>query len=402
VLDAIFGPERFINEVVWVRTGAKGSQMNRLPSNHDVILSYGKSAAAVWSEVMVPYDLDNLDAATDAKYSQLDPDGRRYQLTSLLHPEQGMRPNLDYEVMGVRRTWRWSKDRMEKAIADGRVVQTAPGRVPREKRYLDEQKGRLIGDVWTDINPLNSQAAERLGYPTQKPLALLERIITASSNPGDVVLDPFCGCGTTVDAAQKLGRRWVGIDVTYLAVDLIDKRLRHTYGDDVADTYTLHGIPLDLDGARALFTANAFDFERWAVSLVDGQPNTKQVGDKGIDGVIRFPTDNKGGVGRALVSVKGGATLNPGMVRDLVGTVEQQGADMGVFICLTEPTKGMREVENASGTYAWAADERTFPKVQIVTIAQLLAGRRPKMPTAFLPYIQAKKLVTDDSPTLFD
>lgn len=402
VLDAIFGPERFINEVVWVRTGAKGSQMNRLPSNHDVILSYGKSAAAVWSEVMVPYDLDNLDAATDAKYSQLDPDGRRYQLTSLLHPEQGMRPNLDYEVMGVRRTWRWSKDRMEKAIADGRVVQTAPGRVPREKRYLDEQKGRLIGDVWTDINPLNSQAAERLGYPTQKPLALLERIITASSNPGDVVLDPFCGCGTTVDAAQKLGRRWVGIDVTYLAVDLIDKRLRHTYGDDVADTYTLHGIPLDLDGARALFTANAFDFERWAVSLVDGQPNTKQVGDKGIDGVIRFPTDNKGGVGRALVSVKGGATLNPGMVRDLVGTVEQQGADMGVFICLTEPTKGMREVENASGTYAGAADERTFPKVQIVTIAQLLAGRRPKMPTAFLPYIQAKKLVTDDSPTLFD
>jgi len=402
VLDAIFGPERFINEVVWVRTGAKGSQMNRLPSNHDVILSYGKSAAAVWSEVMVPYDLDNLDAATDAKYSQLDPDGRRYQLTSLLHPEQGMRPNLDYEVMGVRRTWRWSKDRMEKAIADGRVVQTAPGRVPREKRYLDEQKGRLIGDVWTDINPLNSQAAERLGYPTQKPLALLERIITASSNPGDVVLDPFCGCGTTVDAAQKLGRRWVGIDVTYLAVDLIDKRLRHTYGDDVADTYTLHGIPHDLDGARALFTANAFDFERWAVSLVDGQPNTKQVGDKGIDGVIRFPTDNKGGVGRALVSVKGGATLNPGMVRDLVGTVEQQGADMGVFICLTEPTKGMREVENASGTYAWAADERTFPKVQIVTIAQLLAGRRPKMPTAFLPYIQAKKLVTDDSPTLFD
>ena len=151
-----------------------------------------------------------------------------------------------------------------------------------------------------------------------------------------------------------------------------------------------------------MFAANPFDFERWAVSLVDGQPNQKQVGDKGIDGVIRFPIDNKTGVGRALVSVKGGGTVNPAMVRDLVGTVEQEKADMGVFICLSEPTKGMVEVANGSGSYAWPVDGRTFPKVQLITITQLLAGQRPKMPTPYLPYMQAKRLTVDeDDPTLF-
>lgn len=402
ILDAIFGPEHFRNEIVWRRTGAKGLMSQRLPSNHDVILAYQRSDEAVWNEdaIFEPYDPANLDEKTEAKYAQRDPDGRRYQLTSLINPASD-RPNLTYEFLGVTRVWRWTRERMDEAYKAGRVVQTRPGAVPREKRYLDEQRGRPMGDVWVDIAPLNARAAERLGYPTQKPLALLQRIIESSSNPGDVVLDPFCGCGTTVDAAQKLGRRWVGIDVTYLAVDLIDKRLRATYGDEIAETYRVHGIPHDLDGARALFAANPFDFERWAVSLVDGQPNQKQVGDKGIDGIIRFPTDNKGGMGRSLVSVKGGATVNPGMVRDLVGTVEQQKADMGVFICLSEPTKGMREVENASGTYSWPVDGRPFPKVQILTVAELLAGKRPAMPTPFLPYVQAKKLVADDTPRLF-
>ncbi|QQO39663.1 DNA methyltransferase [Streptomyces phage Werner] len=390
VLDAIFGAENFRNEVVWLRTGAKGSQMNRLPSNHDVILSYGKSAAATWNEVGVPYDLDQLDAATSAKYSQRDPDGRRYQLTSLLHPEQGKRPNLDYEVMGVRRTWRWSRDRMEEAIAQGRVVQTAPGRVPREKRYLDEQKGRVMGDVWTDISPLNSQASERLGYPTQKPLSLLERIISASSNEGDVVLDPFCGCGTTVDAAQKLGRRWIGIDVTTLAVDLIDARLRHTYGEAIRETYEILGIPRDISGAQSLFRRSPFEFERWCVMMLDGQPNEKQVGDRGIDGVIRFPVDGKGGSDRVLVSVKGGAT-NPGHVRDLVGTVESQRAAMGVFVCMNEPTKGMVEAANHSGAYNHPANGQRYPKVQIISVKDLINGKRPNMPTALLPYFQAQR-----------
>lgn len=305
ILDAIFGPENFGNEIIWHRTAAKGSPMNRLPSNHDVLLRYGRSGEAAWNPLWQAYG-ETLDEKTDTKYSLRDPDGRRYQLTSLLHPEQGQRPNLEYELMGVTRTWRWSKDRMMQAVADGLVVQTSPGMVPRQKRYLDEQKGRLIGDVWTDIPPLNSQAAERLGYPTQKPLALLERIIAASSNPGDLVLDPFCGCGTTVDAAQRMGRRWIGIDISYLAVDLIETRLLDAHGVEVLETFQIVGVPADVGGARALFEQSPFDFERWAVSLVDGTPNEKQVGDRGVDGVIRFPLSESGAPGRALVSVKGG------------------------------------------------------------------------------------------------
>ena len=242
--------------------------------------------------------------------------------------------------------------------------------------------------MWTDINPINSRAAERLGYPTQKPLALLERIINASSNEGDVVLDPFCGCGTTVDAAQKLGRRWIGIDVTYLSVDLIRKRLRHTYGDEIEHKFEVHGIPTDIPGAQALFDENPFDFERWAVSLVDGQPNEKQVGDKGIDGRIRFHAD-RDKIGTMVVSVKGGKQVAPTMMRDLVGTVQDHKADMGLLILLTQPTRGMTELADHSDTYTVPLTGARYPKIQIITVAELLGGKRPQMPTAILPYIQA-------------
>jgi hypothetical protein len=213
--------------------------------------------------------------------------------------------------------------------------------LPQLKRYLDETEGVAVQDVWTDIAPINSQAKERLGYPTQKPLKLMERIIQVSSREGDLVLDPFCGCGTTIDAAVRLKRRWIGIDVTYLAIDLIEKRLRHTHGDAITETYEVHGIPRDLVGAQALFDHSPFDFERWAVSLVNGTPNQKQVGDKGIDGVIRFFTDGKGGTGRVLVSVKGGKSVGPQFVRDLLGAVQTQKADMGLLITIATPTRGM-------------------------------------------------------------
>lgn len=265
---------------------------------------------------------------------------------------------------------------------------------------MRELLGRPVGDVWTDISPINSQAGERLGYPTQKPLALLERIIQASSNEGDVVLDPFCGCGTAVDAAQQLGRRWLGIDITYLAVDLIDKRLRHRYGEEVAGSFKIEGIPTDEDGARSLFNANPFDFERWAVSLVDGTPNQKQVGDKGIDGVIGFPLDNKGTPGRVLISVKGGRMLNPGMLRDLVGTVESQRAEMGVLITMEKPTAGVVDAARHSGAWTHPSLGRNFPKVQVITVGELLRGLRPEMPQPWLPYIQAQKFIPDH-PQLF-
>jgi SAM-dependent methyltransferase len=288
---------------------------------------------------------------------------------------------------------------MERFEREGRLVYSPSG-YPQYKRYLDEMPGQLVQDVWTDIQPINNRSREKLGYPTQKPVDLLERIIEASSNPDDVVLDPFCGCGTTIDAAQKLGRQWIGIDITFLAIDLIDKRLRDSYGDEVAETYTIHGIPRDEQGAMALFRENPFDFERWAVSLVHGQPNEKQVGDKGFDGVIRFLTDNKGGTGRALVSVKGGKTVTPAMVQELVGAMSQHNADMGIFICQTKPTKGMVEVAQHSGSYVWPVSETSYPRVQLFTVAELLHGRRPNMPTPIKPYMQAKKLALDDQMSL--
>lgn len=389
-LDAIFGVENFRNELIWQRSTGKSLMTRRLPNNHDVVLVVGKTEANKWIEsaAFLPHDEAELDAKTAAKYRHRDPDGRLYRLDSLINPNHD-RPNLTYEFLGVTRVWRWTQARMQAAYEAGIVVQSAPGRVPQMKRYLDEGRGRPYSDVWTDIPPINSRAAERLGYPTQKPLALLERVVALATEPGDVVLDPFCGCGTTVDAAQKMGRRWIGIDVTTLAVDLIDARLRHTYGESIRETYEVLGIPRDLEGARALFKRSPFEFERWCVMQLDGQPNEKQVGDKGIDGVIRFAVDAGGKSDRVLVSVKGGAT-NPGHVRDLLGTVQSQRAAMGVFVCMSEPTKGMIDAANHSGTYNHPANGQPFPKVQLLSVPELLAGKRPKMPQALLPYFQAQ------------
>lgn len=401
LLDGIFDVRNFRNEIIWKRTTAKGSPMQRYPSNHDVILFYGKTASVTWHPSYDAYDLDDLDAKTAGKYKHIDSDGRRYRLGDLTHPEQGKRPNLHYELMGVTRTWRWEKTRMQQAIEDGLVVQTRPGSVPQRKAFLDEKLGRLRDDVWTDITVLNSQAAERLGYPTQKPLSLLERIIEASSNPGDIVLDPFCGCGTTVDAAQKLNRSWIGVDITYIAIDLIIKRLQHTYGEEIKDTFATTGIPQDYAAAQAMFTQDAFEFERWAVSLVGAQPNQKQVGDKGIDGVGRFVLDAKGGVGKILVSVKGGKTITPAMVRDLAGTVQTQGAQLGVFVTLAPATRGVTDAINHSGTYRHPGGQ-TFPVLQHATVKDLMRGIRPHLPTMYRPYIEAKRQkVTDATGHLF-
>ena len=214
VLDTVFGKPNFRNEIVWQRTIAKANSSVRFPNNHDVILSYGKDQQPTWNNAAayIGYNPDALSEKTAGKYRLKDTDGRVYRLDNLINPNPD-RPNLTYEFLGVRRVWRWTKERMQSAYDAGLIVQTAPGRVPQLKRYLDEQAGIPITDTWIDINPINSQATERLGYPTQKPLALLERIISVSSKLGDVVLDPFCGCGTAVIAAEKLERHWIGIDL---------------------------------------------------------------------------------------------------------------------------------------------------------------------------------------------
>ena len=231
VMDAVFGWKQFRNEIVWCRTPAKALMTRRLPTNHDLILCYQRSDQAQWNPNILfsPYDPDNLDDKTASKYRHKDADGRIFRLDSLINPNKN-RPNLTYEFLGVTRVWRWTRDRMNEAHDAGIVVQSKPGRVPQLKRYLDEQRGRPMGDVWSDIAPINSRAQERTGWPTQKPLPLYERMIRASSNEGDVVLDPFAGCATTLVAAEQLGRQWVGMDIWEGAHKLVEQRLSDTTG----------------------------------------------------------------------------------------------------------------------------------------------------------------------------
>ncbi len=229
MMDGIFGRENFRNEIVWQRAAtSKGNLKKGLARDSDLILRYSKSNDFVWNPeaVTIPYDMADLDEKTKRQYYYVDPDtGRLVSHTSITAQTQDPDSHLTYEVMGVVRTWRWAEARMLKEIEAGRVVQTSPGNVPRYKRYLDEQKGKMLNNIWVDIPNLTARSKERIGYPTQKPLALLERIIRASSNPGDIVLDPFCGCATTCVAAECLHRRWIGIDLSPKSFKLVKLRL---------------------------------------------------------------------------------------------------------------------------------------------------------------------------------
>ncbi len=382
LLDAIFGIGSYRNEIIWKRTAAKGSPMKRLPANHDIILFYAKSSNAIWNQIAIPYDPFDLDEQTAKKYCHKDADGRRYQLTSLLHPEQGKRPNLDYELMGVRRTWRWSRDRMERAVAAGEVVQTKPGRVPRQKRYLDQQKGRLVSDVWTDISPLNSQAAERLGYPTQKPSTLLERIIELGTDEGATILDPFCGCGTTIAAAEKLNRRWIGIDVTFQATLLIKSRLFDSFGDTVP--YSVVGEPTTEEDAKRLAKEDRDQFEIWALGLVGARNAAKKKGsDKGVDGRLIFHEKVGGKTREILISVKSGH-VSVADIRDLRGVIEREKSEIGLLITLKPSTQPMRVEAEEAGLYRSGSEGvgswGRHSKIQILTVGELLNGHRVDMP----------------------
>ena len=382
MMDAVFGKENFRNEIVWQRTLAKGLMPRRLPNNHDVILGYQRTGTSTWNveTTFQPYDENALDAKTDAKYSHRDPDGRRYQLSDLTNPNPN-RPNLTYEFLGITKVWRWTKQRMQEAYDNGLVVQPRPGAVPRFKRYLDEQRGRPFRDVWTDIPPINSQAKERLGYPTQKPEALLERIIRASSNEGDVMLDPFCGCGTAVVAAQKLGRQWLGIDITHLAVALMKNRLKTAFDLEPGRDYQVVGEPTDAGSARALWEQDPFQFEFWAVSLLEAQPQSEQRrgADRGIDGLLYFIDGPRRTSHKIVVQVKGGRVSSP-QVRDLKGVVEREKAALGLFISLEEPTRDMRTEAASGGFFHSEVWQRDYPKIQLRTIADLLEGRGFEIP----------------------
>ena len=379
LMDSIFGPENFGNEIVWQRTNAKGLAFTRFARNHDIILRYTKSKKWKWNPCYTAHDPEYIKNF----YKYTDENGRRYRLDNLANPNKN-RPNLTYEFLGVTRVWRWSKERMQKAYEDGFVIQTKPGGVPALKRYLDEQEGTPVGDVWGDIRPVQSQAQERLGYPTQKPEALLERIIKASSDEGDTILDPFCGCGTAVSVAQKLNRRWIGIDITFLAIGLIKKRLQHAFGDSIKSTYEVIGEPVDLAGARALANQeDKYQFQYWALDKVNARPakdKEKKGADKGIDGRIFFHDESDTAkTKQIIISVKAGKLHAP-YVRDLVGVVSREKAAIGVLLAMDSPTKAMRVEAAEAGFYTSPWDNCNYPKIQIITVAELLEGKGIQCP----------------------
>lgn len=379
LMDAVFGPENFRNEIVWKRTPSKGLASRSLANNHDTVLAYQKTDEAAWNEdgMFEPYDSDDLPPTIESKYSHRDPDGRRYRLDNLLNPNKN-RPNLTYEFLGVTRVWRWTPERMQQAYEQGLVIQTRPGAVPQFKRYLDEQRGKAFGSVWDDISPINSQAQERLGYPTQKPEALLSRVIALACPEGGTVLDPFCGCGTAVASAQKLGRRWIGIDVTHLAIGLIKNRLTDSFGDKVK--YDVIGEPTTVEDAERLAKEEPYQFQAWALGLVGarGAGPVKKGADRGIDGRLYFHDEGpKGKTKQVIISVKAGK-LHANYVRDLGGVVMAENADIGVLISFDPPTQAMRTWAAGQGFYTspWGK----HPRIQLLTVGELLEGKRIDMP----------------------
>ncbi|MFZ1415468.1 MAG: DNA methyltransferase [Defluviicoccus sp.] len=375
VLDAIFGKDRFLNEIVWLRTHSHNIMPKSFLKQNDYILFYSKTRQFVFNIEYISYSNAQL-----SRYKK-DASGRLYKAENLTFSTPN--PSRQFEWRGAKpppnRSWGADLPTLEKWYSDGRILLRRDGtpRLDGLKIYLDETKGKPCGTNWTDVPRIGNTSGERLGYPTQKPLALLERLIHVSSNPGDSVLDPFCGCGTTIHAAQKLGRQWIGIDITHLAISLIEKRLKDALPGIVFD---VHGTPKDLDGARALAKADKYQFQWWAVSLVDAVPygGKKRGADSGIDGHIYFKPDNKT-TEKAIVSVKGGESVSVAMVRDLAHVVEREQAKVGVFITLAEPTGPMKTEAVKAGFYE-PPQHAKVPKIQILTIRDLFEGRKPQIP----------------------
>jgi DNA modification methylase len=368
VLDAVFGHDCFRNEITWKRTSAH-SDGKRFGKNTDIIFFYTKSSVWLWNDVRTDYQKEWID-----RFSFKDADGRLWRDADLT--AKGLSGGgYTYEYKGVTSLWRVPLATMERLDRELRLHFTRKGGI-RLKRYLDETQGYPLQALWEDIPPINSQSKERLGYPTQKPVALLERILAASSHEGDVVLDPFCGCGTTVHAAQKMGRRWIGIDITHIAIGLIRRRLADAFPQAA---FEVVGIPQDLEGARDLAARDKHQFQLWALSLIEAQPwkGGKKGGDGGIDGYLFFKSDGRM-TEKAIVSVKDGANIKPSEIRDLTGTLEKERAKMGFFLTLEDSTVRMRQEASSAGLYK--TDYGSFAKIQILTIEDLLEGKKPHMP----------------------
>ncbi|MBB3566092.1 site-specific DNA-methyltransferase [Rhizobium sp. BK491] len=412
LLDAVFGAPRFKNEIAWKRTGHHGGARRWGPV-HDTLLFYTKGERYTWNKTLQAYD----PFYVEEKFKNTDERGN-FQDVSLTgagtrQGDSGM-PWRNFDPTEKGRHWAIPleagaeidgfasmsiQQRLDALDAADRLYWPKPrdGGVgfPRIKQYPFE--GQAVQDCIVDISALNSQAQERLGYPTQKPVALLERIILASSNLNDVVLDPFCGCGTTVHAAQKLGRQWVGVDITHLAIGLIERRLKEAFPGII---YQVYGVPKDVEAARDLAARDKHEFQKWIVGSIGGQPykGGKKGMDRGIDGYMHFrDADKKPQF--AIISVKGGG-IKSGDIRDLKGTMEREKAALGIFLTLNEPTREMEREAAAAGIYETGGMK--VPKLQILTAAQILDNRRPQVPFGHTEgYKKAEREIDDRQAKLF-
>ncbi len=389
VLDGVFGKEKFRNEITWKRTTAHNDS-SRYGANTDIIFFYTKSDTYTFNPAYQPYTEEY-----KTRFSHADPDGRVWTDDNLT--AKGLSGGgYEYEYKGFTSLWRCPLTTMKRLDAEGKLYFTRTGGI-RLKRYLDELPGIPSQALWDDIYPINSQSAERLGYPTQKPLQLLERIVKVSSNENDIILDSFCGCGTAIHAAEKLKRRWLGIDITHLAITLVEKRLKHAFPDIQFD---VEGTPKDLDSAQNLADRDKYQFQWWACSLVNAQPfqGKKKGADGGIDGLIYFQ-DERTTPKKIVVSVKGGNNVNVAMVRDLAHVVDREKASIGIFITMVDPTRPMKEEAVKAGYYE-SPIGANFPKIQILTIKGLLDGtERAKYPDLMQGGLTFKKAITDTKTT---
>jgi site-specific DNA-methyltransferase (adenine-specific) len=405
LLDTIFGARNFVNEIVWKRSDAHNDAKQgakHFGRVHDVLLFYARSDGPIFKALYNPLP----QSTVDSWYRNVEPGtGRRFNKADVTGPGGAAKGNPYYEWKGITRYWRYNREKMERLEAEGRLVYSKSGMV-YEKRYLDESKGVAVQDWWDDIEMLRgiSGSGERLGYPTQKPTALLERIVSASSNEGDTVLDPFCGCGTTIAAAQKLNRNWIGIDITHLSIALQKYRLKDAFGIVEKKDYRVIGEPEDLASAQQLAEDDRYQFQWWALSLIKARPLGGEAGskqgkkgsDKGIDGVITFIDDTSNKPKRAIVQVKSGK-VKSGDIRDLKGTVEREKAAMGIFLTLDSPSKDMKTEAASAGFYHSPGWNKDYPRIQILTIEELFKGAEVKMPPWTSTFKQAQAESSDKS-----
>jgi site-specific DNA-methyltransferase (adenine-specific) len=415
LMDAVFGPDNFRNEIVWRNYGAKNPD-RIFGSIHQSIFFYSKTDDYYFEKIYRPYNRSYLED----KFDDVDDEGRPYYTrTGNVLTGKGVRHGSSGdEWRGVNPTEKdrhWAvpqrlKDKLDEDIEDlpapkqlekiyqaGHIVIKSNAYWPHPKVYPEDvEDGTQIPDIWAyqpgtegvlygtdegidaDVSWIAPTDTERLGYPTQKPVGLLDRIIKAACPEDGIVLDPFCGCGTTVVSAEKQDRKWIGIDVTHIAVSLVRRRLNDSFDDPDFETI---GEPESVQGAKELAEEDRMEFERWAVDFIGAESRKGEGGgDQGIDGLIYFFDDATGQAKQIIVSVKSGENIGPRDVRDLNGVVDREDAEIGVLITLEEPTAGMKTEAASQGAYHSPYTQKDYPKIQIMTVEDMMNGKEVEMP----------------------